>query len=63
MTPTLDSTPNADRSANGLSRDRPAAMNVERRMRWDDGEYEAPVTPERLVLRQNVVGRTVVYKL
>jgi hypothetical protein len=28
-------------------------------MRWDDGEYDAPVTPERRVLRQNVVGRTI----
>jgi hypothetical protein len=56
--PMRDSTQNAERSALGWSSDRPAAMNVERRIRCDDGEYEAPVTPERFVFRQNVVGRT-----
>jgi hypothetical protein len=58
MIPILDSTPKADKSANGLSKDKPAAMNVDRRTRWDEGENEAPVTPERLVFRQKVVGRT-----
>ena len=33
-------------------------MYVERRMRCEAGEYEGPVTPERRVLRQKVVGRT-----
>jgi hypothetical protein len=28
-------------------------------MRWDAGEYDAPVTPDRRVFRQKVVGRTV----
>lgn len=55
---TRDSTPRADRSASGLSNERPAAMNVDRRIRCDDGEYEALATPDRFVLRQNVVGRT-----
>jgi hypothetical protein len=27
-------------------------------MRWEAGEYDAPVTPDRRVFRQNVVGRT-----
>jgi len=27
-------------------------------MRCDEGEYDAPVTPERRVFRQKVVGRT-----
>lgn len=43
----------------GRSRGRPAAMKVERRIRKEEGEYDAPVTPDRRVLRQNVVGRTV----
>lgn len=34
-------------------------MKVERRMRCEDGEYDAAVTPERRVFFQNVVGRTV----
>ena len=33
-------------------------MNVDRRMRYEEGEYDAPVTPERLVFFQNVLGRT-----
>ena len=33
-------------------------MKVDRRIRCDDGEYEALATPDRFVLRQNVVGRT-----
>ena len=28
-------------------------------MRCEEGEYEAPATPDRFVRRQNVVGRTV----
>lgn len=32
-------------------------MNVARRIRWVDGEYEDEVTPDRGVRRQNVVGR------
>ena len=36
----------------------PAAMYVERRIKWEEGEYDAPVTPDRRVLRQKVVGRT-----
>lgn len=28
-----------------------------RRTRWEAGEYDAPVTPERFVLRQKVLGR------
>lgn len=35
-------------------------MKVDRRIRCEDGEYEAATTPERFVFRQNVVGRTVV---
>jgi hypothetical protein len=35
---------------------------VARRTRWEAGEYDAPVTPERLVLRQKVVGRTAVIR-
>ena len=58
MNSTRDSTPRAERSAAGLSNERPAAMKVERRIRCDDGEYEAPATPDRFVFRQNVVGRT-----
>lgn len=58
MNCTRDSTPRADRSASGLSNERPAAMKVDRRIRCDDGEYEALATPDRFVLRQNVVGRT-----
>ena len=54
-----DSTHKAERSAIGDSKVRPAAMKVERLMRCEEGEYEAAVTPERRVLRQNVVGRTV----
>ena len=38
----------------------PAATNVDRRTRKDEGEYDAPVTPERLVFLQKVVGQTVV---
>ena len=57
---TRDSTPRAERSASGLSSERPAAMKVDRRIRCEDGEYEAATTPERFVFRQNVVGRTVV---
>src|SRR5271170_4479187 len=56
--PTRDSTPRAEISAIGDSKERPAAMNVERRMRCEEGEYDAAVTPERFVLRQKVVGRT-----
>jgi hypothetical protein len=33
MIPILDSTPKADKSAKGLSKDSPAAIKVERRMR------------------------------
>lgn len=58
MKPTLLSTQSALRSCTGASNVSPAAIYVDRRMRWDDGEYEAPVTPERRVLRQKVVGRT-----
>lgn len=58
MNLTRDSTPRAERSASGLSNERPAAMKVDRRIRCDDGEYEAPATPDRFVFRQNVVGRT-----
>lgn len=58
MKPTRDSTQKAERSWMGWSNERPAAMYVERRIRWEEGEYEAPVTPERLVFRQKVVGRT-----
>ena len=36
-------------------------MNVDRRMRCEEGEYDAPVTPERLVFFQNVLGRTSIY--
>jgi hypothetical protein len=63
MKPMRDSTQKAERSAVGDSRDRPAAMNVDRRIRCDEGEYEAPVTPDRLVLRQNVVGRTAAWSV
>lgn len=63
MSCTRDSTPRADMSASGLSNERPAAMKVDRRIRCDDGEYEAPATPDRFVLRQNVVGRTVITRL
>ena len=41
-----------------MSCERPAAMNVDLRTRKDEGEYDAPVTPERLVFLQKVVGRT-----
>ena len=43
-----------------MSCESPAATNVDRRTRKDEGEYDAPVTPERLVFLQKVVGRTVV---
>lgn len=58
MKPTRDSTHKAERSAIGWSKERPAAMKVERRIRWEEGEYDAPVTPDRVVFRQKVVGRT-----
>ncbi len=58
MNPTRLSTQSALRSCTGASNARPAAMYVERRMRCEAGEYEGPVTPERRVLRQKVVGRT-----
>ena len=61
-TATRLSTPRALRSAAGASRERPAARKVARRTRWEAGEYDAPVTPERLVLRQKVVGRTAVIR-
>jgi len=41
----------------GLSNAKPAAMKVERRIRWVDGENEEDVTPDRVVCRQKVVGR------
>jgi len=58
MNPTLLSTPSALRSCTGASKVSPAAMYVERRIKWEEGEYDAPVTPDRRVLRQKVVGRT-----
>jgi hypothetical protein len=58
MNPTLLSTQRALRSCIGASNARPAAIKVDRRIRWEDGEYDAPVTPDLRVLRQKVVGRT-----
>ena len=59
MNPTRLSTQNALRSCTGASNERPAAINVDRLMRWEAGEKEAAVTPDFGVLRQKVVGRTV----
>jgi hypothetical protein len=58
MNPTLLSTQNALRSCTGESKARPAAMNVERLMRCEEGEYDGAETPDRGLLRQKVVGRT-----
>ncbi len=57
------STPSALRSHTGLSNLSPAAMNVDRRTRCVEGEYDDEVTPERDVWRQNVVGRSAIKTL
>lgn len=43
----------------GASKVSPAAMYVDRRTRWEDGEYDGPDTPDLGSFLQNVVGLTV----